>query len=276
MRHLQREGREIFLKAASICCGKFPSHDHGMSANEEVRKWHGGHWCTGPGRTFFPILTVCLRAYVSSRCRHIENGNAPSAYPVGHRRGLRVSHAYLGQAHRIDGGPVARHGISDHISCPAAESRVRIKGVDKRVGVQKDHRSRVSLRSLFQVIVGRRGALRMASKHAFLLMPSARFGFSRRVRIKRPSACCWMSKTSPGRPPGSTIRFLLSIFDVLMVGLSHIILWPSSLHPLLIRISSTAEEPHGHANSAIGFLHLRQLSRAHLYATLSYRKVHVK
>ena len=49
-----------------------------------------------------------------------------------------------------------------------AKRRVRVEGVDENIGVQKDHGSRVSSRSFSHVIVGRRGALRMASIHALL------------------------------------------------------------------------------------------------------------
>jgi hypothetical protein len=104
-----------------------------------------------------------------------------------------------------------------------AKRRVRVEGVDENIGVQKDHGSRVSSRSFSHVIVGRRGAFRMASIHALLLMRSARSGFSSLMSRKRPSACCWMSKTSPARPPGKTTRFLVSTVDVLMVGLSHLV-----------------------------------------------------
>ncbi len=115
-----------------------------------------------------------------------------------------------------------RHFERDRGEVGMAKRRVRVEGVDKYVGVQKDHGSRVSSRSFSHVIVSRRGALLMAATHAFLLMRSARSGFSSRISRKRPSAFCWMSKISPGRPPGKTIRFLVSTVYVLMVGISHI------------------------------------------------------
>ena len=170
---------------------------------------------------------------------HIENLDAPAAYPVGGSGRIRIPDTNLGQAHRIDGGTVTCHSIGDRLSGPLTERRVRVEGVDKYVGVQKDHGSRVSSRSFSHGIVGRRGALRMASIHAFLVIRSAcSGGFSSLISRKRPSSCCWMSKISPGRPFGRTIRFLVSTVDVLMVGLSHMAYLLSRVQKLLYQSAS--------------------------------------
>ena len=107
------------------------------------------------------------------------------------------------------------------VSAPTGRraSRSRLRRWVRRV--KQDHGSRVSSRSSSHVIVGRKGDRRMASKHDFRLMRPVCSGFSSRTSTKRPSSCCWMSKTSPGRPFGRTMRFLESTLEVLMVGLSH-------------------------------------------------------
>jgi class 3 adenylate cyclase len=99
---------------------------------------------------------------------------------------------------RLAGTP---HGTGNRLPCPLAKRRVEVEGVDEHIGIQKDHGSRVSSRTFSHLIVGRRGALHMASIHALWLMRAVRSGFSSRMSRKRPSSCCWMSKTSSSRPP---------------------------------------------------------------------------
>src|SRR5688572_8796197 len=193
-----------------------------MGANEKVGERHVRKRYVGLRDPPTPVLPVCRGTDIGCRRRHIEDFNAPTAYSVGDRRRVCVTDANLGQAYRIDGGTVTCHAARDRLFCPTAKRRPRVKGVDEHVGVQKDHGSRVSWRSLSQVIVDRRGALRMASIDAFLVIRTARSGFSRRISTKRPSVCCWISKTSPGWPLCNTMRFFESTMDMLMVGLSHI------------------------------------------------------
>ncbi|MBW1837324.1 MAG: hypothetical protein JRI99_10340 [Deltaproteobacteria bacterium] len=81
-----------------------------------------------------------------------------------------------------------------------AKRRVRVEGVDEHVVVQKDHGSRVSSRSFSHVIVGRRGALCMACIHAFLLMRSARSGFSSLIEQETAFRLLLDVKNIP-RPP---------------------------------------------------------------------------
>ena len=71
---------------------------------------------------------------------------------------------------------------------PPEKWRVKIEGVDEHVRVQKNHDLRVSSRSFSHVIVGCRGALRMATMQALLVMRVERLGFSSRTIKKRPSA----------------------------------------------------------------------------------------
>jgi len=201
--------------------GKFPTHDLGMGANEKVRERHGRNRNVGLGHPPLPIPAVCLGTLIGCSRGHIENLYAPTAYPLGDSRRVRVANTNLGQTDCIDGGTVTRNSVGNHFACPIAKRRVRVEGVDEYVGVQQNHGSRVISRSFSHVIVGCRGALRIASIHAFLLICSLLFGFSSRINRKRPSACCWMSKISPGRPAGKTILFLVSTLYVLMVGLSH-------------------------------------------------------
>ena len=56
-----------------------------------------------------------------------------------------------------------RHFERDSGEVGMEKRRVRIEGVDEYVGVQQNHGSRVISRSISHVIVGCRGALRMAS-----------------------------------------------------------------------------------------------------------------
>jgi hypothetical protein len=188
------------METAAIRGREFPAHNLGMSANEKVRKRHVGKRCVGLGQPSLPILKVGGNADACRRCGHIEDLDAPTAYPVGDTQWVCVANTNLGQAHRIDGGTITRHGLNNRFPCPLAKRRIKVEGVDEYVGVQQDHGSRVSLRSFSHVIVGRRGALRMTFMHALLVIRSARSGFSNRTSTKRPSACCWMSKTSPGCP----------------------------------------------------------------------------
>jgi hypothetical protein len=75
-----------------------------MSANEEVRKGHSGGGFTGLGCSLFAIATVRLCTNFGSTCRDIENGDAPSAYPVPNSHRVFVSNANFGQGHRIGRG----------------------------------------------------------------------------------------------------------------------------------------------------------------------------
>jgi hypothetical protein len=74
------------MKPASIGGGDFPAHNLGMSANEKVRKWHVMKRHVGLGLALLPIPTVCRGTDVGCRYGHIENLDAPTAYPVGHSR----------------------------------------------------------------------------------------------------------------------------------------------------------------------------------------------
>ena len=148
-----------------------------MSPNEKVRERHGRNRHAGLRHPPFSILTVGSRALVSGGCGHVEDLDAPTAYPVGYGRWVCVSYTNLGQANRIDGRAATRDRVGDRLPRPLAKRRVRVEGVNEHVGVQKDHGFRVSSRSFSHVIVGRRGALRMASRHALLLMRWVPSGF---------------------------------------------------------------------------------------------------
>ena len=56
-----------------------------------------------------------------------------------------------------------RHFERNSAEVGMEKRRVRIEGVDEYVGFQQNHGSRVSSRSFSHVIVGCRGALRIAS-----------------------------------------------------------------------------------------------------------------
>ncbi|MGD8946782.1 MAG: hypothetical protein PVI62_08985 [Desulfobacterales bacterium] len=210
--------------------GEFPTHDLGVRADEKVGERHDRNRCIGLRHPALPIRAVCRGTDVGRRGGHIKDLDAPATYPVGGSRRICIPDTNLGQTHRVDGGAVTCHSIGDRFSGPFVERRVRVEGVDEYVGVQKDHGSRVISRSFSHVSFGLSGALRIASIHAFLLIFALRFGFSSRINRKRPSACCWMSKTSPGRPAGKTIRFLVSTLNVLIVGISHIVILLSRDH----------------------------------------------
>jgi len=134
LRHLEGDGREVCMEPALIRGGEIPAHDLGMSANEKVGERHGRNRRIGSRHSLFPILQVCRGAGVSRRGGHIEDLDAPTAYPVGDRRWVGVSDTNLGQAHRIDGGTVTRHGAGNCISRPFVERRGGVEGEDKYVG----------------------------------------------------------------------------------------------------------------------------------------------
>ena len=88
--------------------GKFPTHNFGVRADEKVRERHGRNRNVGLGHPPLPIPAVCLGTLIGRSCGHIENLDAPTAYPVGGSRRVRVANTNLGQTHRIDGGTVTR------------------------------------------------------------------------------------------------------------------------------------------------------------------------
>ncbi len=151
------------METTLISGGKFPAHDLGVRADEKVRERHGRNRNVGLGHPPLPIPAVCLGTHIGRGCGHIENLDAPTAYPVGGSRRVRVANTNLGQTHRIDGGAVTRNSVGDRFSCPIAKRRVRVEGVDEYVGVQKDHGSRVISRSFSHVSVG----LQWSLAHSF-------------------------------------------------------------------------------------------------------------
>ena len=94
------------MEPASIRGGEFPAHDLGMSANEKVRERHGWNRDIGLRHPPLPIRQVCRGTDIGRGYGHIEDLDAPTAYPVGDSRRLCVSNTKLGQAHRIDGSTV--------------------------------------------------------------------------------------------------------------------------------------------------------------------------
>jgi GYD domain len=137
LRHLERDSREVCTEPASIRGGEFPAHDLGMSSNEKVRERHVRKRFVGLGQPAIPILTVGRGADDGRCCGHIEDLDAPTAYPVGDRQWVSVSNTNLGQAHRIDGGAVTRHGANNCLPCPLTKRRVKVESVDEHVSVQK-------------------------------------------------------------------------------------------------------------------------------------------
>ena len=233
-RHHELQRRKVRLESAAVGGRELPAHDLGMSADEEVRERHDRDRCVALRRSPFPIPAVRPRACFARGRWHVEDLDAPASHSVRDARRVGVSDAELGQAHRVDGGAFTCDAARDRLASPTAERRVFVEGVDEDVGVEEYLDSRVSSSSSSQVIVGRRGAARMASRHSARLSRSPCSVFSSRTSTKRPSDSCWMSKTSPGRPFGSTMRFLESTFDVLMVGLSHRRTYPSRTPTSLI------------------------------------------
>jgi hypothetical protein len=137
LRHLERDSREVCTEPASIRGGEFPAHDLGMSSNEKVRERHVRKRFVGLGQPAIPILTVGRGADDGRCCGHIEDLDAPTAYPVGDRQWVSVSNTNLGQAHRIDGGAVTRHGANNCLPCPLTKRLVKVESVDEHVSVQK-------------------------------------------------------------------------------------------------------------------------------------------
>ena len=220
-RHPEWDRREVGLESTPVRSRQCKTHDSRVGADEEVRERHCR--CAGLGAASFSVPAVGPGADIGGCRGYVENLNAPSPNPIGDGGRLSVTHADLGQAHRVNGGALVRYCVCDHVSSPGAEWRFGVEGVDQDVGIEQNHDSRVSSRSRSQDMVGRNGASHIASRHASRLMGPGASGFVSRTRMKRPSFCCWMSKTSPGRPYGSTILFLESTVEVLMVGLSHIV-----------------------------------------------------
>ena len=132
------------MEPAFISSGEFPIHDFSMGTDEEVGERHDRDRRIGLRNPPLSIFAACRGADVGRSSGHIENIDAPAAYPVGRSRRVRLADTNLSQAHRIDGGAVTRHSASDGLSCPLAKRRVNIKGEDEHVGVQQDHGSRVS------------------------------------------------------------------------------------------------------------------------------------
>ena len=137
LRRLQGDRRKVLIEAASIRCRQFPTHDHGMSADEEIGRRHDGDREALVRCPPFPIPAVCLRAREGSRRRHIEYRHTPTAYPAGDSRRVRIPNTNLSQTYRIDGSAVTRHGVGDRLSRPLAKGGVKVERVVEHVGSRR-------------------------------------------------------------------------------------------------------------------------------------------
>lgn len=173
-----------------------------MRANEEVRKRHReGHPSLSRG-TAFRVAALGQCAGLGGSNRNIQNSNPPTPYPVGNGWRIRIANANLSEANGTDSRAVSGHGIGYRFARPLAKWRGSIGSINQDIRIEENHGARVISRRLFQSIVGRSGASRIAFRHAFLLMRFGRSDASSRTRIELPPACCWTSKTAPCCPLG--------------------------------------------------------------------------
>lgn len=129
-----------------------------MRADKKIRE--RGLWRIGRVllATVFQIGGVSLGATEAGGGGKVENGDTESFETFRDGIGFAVADAKLGEDHWIDRDSIAQQAAADAPGSPFVQAGGGIESVDQHIGIEKDHGSRVRVRSFSQLIIGVKAA----------------------------------------------------------------------------------------------------------------------